>query len=423
MTAVLEPADLVDPGEVGLDPDRLARIPEFLQRQYLGPGRLPGFTLLIDRGGRTAHLSNQGYADVEQGKPLSPDTIVRIYSMSKPVTSVALMTLLEEGRFQLDEPVSAYLPGWEDLRVWQDGDAQRYSTVFPEREVQIRDLLTHTSGLTYNFMARHPVDALYRKHGIMAPDVTVAEMCDRLAGLPLLFSPGTRWSYSVATDVVGRLVEVISGQPFDEFLQQRIFGPLGMVDTGFWVPDDKAERLAANYTIPSLSPFGAPEGATGDEMALLDSGGDASPYRRPPVFLGGGGGLVSTAADYLRFCRMLLGGGQLDGVRILGRKTVAHMTRNQLPGGGDLASMGQVVFSETSYEGIGFGLGFSVMLDPARANVVGSVGEFAWGGAASTLFWIDPAEELIVIGLTQLMPSSAYPIRRELRSLIYSSLT
>lgn len=422
MTDVLDPtADLVDPLEVGLDPERLARIPAFLEERYLGPGRLPGFTLLVDRGGRTAMFSCQGHADVASGAPLRPDTIVRIYSMSKPVTSVAIMALYEEGRFQLDDPVSAFLPGWGDLRVWSDGDPNRYRTTFPDREVQVRDLLTHTSGLTYGFMGRHPVDALYRAHGIGSPELTLAEQCDRLAGLPLLFSPGARWSYSVATDVLGRLVEVISGQPFDEFLQERIFDPLGMADTGFWVPEERAERLATNYAVPDLSPFGLPDGASGGDMVAIDVGA-TSTYRQRPVFLSGGGGLVSTAADYLRFCRMLLQGGRLDGQQVLGRKTVEHMTRNHLPSGGDLASMGQAVFSETSYEGIGFGLGFSVMLDPARANVSGSVGEYAWGGAASTLFWIDPVEELIVIGLTQLMPSSAYPIRRELRSLVYSSL-
>jgi CubicO group peptidase (beta-lactamase class C family) len=422
MTAVLEPnADVVDPHEVGLSAERLARIPDFLERRYLAPGRLPGFTLLVDRAGRTAHLSSQGHADVASRTPLGPDTIVRIYSMSKPVTSVALMLLHEEGRFQLDDPVSRFLPSWANLRVWRDGDHRRYTTSFPEREVQVRDLFTHTAGLTYGFMGRHPVDALYRSHGIGSPELSNEEQCDRLAEIPLLFSPGTRWSYSVATDVLGRLVEVLSGQPFDQFLQDRLFGPLGMADTGFWVPEAEAHRLATNYAVPALSPFGVPEGVAGDEMMAID-GGETSTYRRPPAFHSGGGGLVSTAGDYLRFCRMLLRGGELDGVRILGRKTIEHMTRNQLPTGGDLGTMGQAVFSETSYEGIGFGLGFSVMLDPARANVPGSVGEYAWGGAASTLFWIDPVEELIVIGLTQLMPSSAYPIRRELRSMVYAAL-
>lgn len=423
MTTVLEPiSDLVDPSEVGLSAERLARIPDFIDAQYLRPGLLPGFSLVVARGGRTAHLSTQGFASIERQVPMGPDTIVRIYSMSKPVTSVALMTLYEEGRFQLDDPVSKYLPAWADLRVWEDGDARRYRTSPPQREMRVRDLFTHTSGLTYGWMGRHPVDALYRHAGIGAPDTSLEDMCEHLAGVPLLFSPGTQWSYSVATDVLGRLVEVIGGQPFDEFLQERIFGPLGMADTGFWVPDEGAARLAANYTVPSLSPFGVPEGATGDEMALFDDGGDGSPFRSRPTFLSGGGGLVSTASDYLRFCRMLLQGGELDGNRILGRKTVAHMTTNQLPGGGDLASMGQAVFSETNYEGVGFGLGFSVMLDPAAADAVGTPGEYAWGGAASTLFWIDPVEDLIVIGLTQLMPSSAYPIRRQLRAMVYASL-
>jgi CubicO group peptidase (beta-lactamase class C family) len=422
LTTVLEPpADQVDPAEVGFSAERLAAIPRFIDDNYLAPGRLPGFTLLVHRAGRTAHLSCQGHADVAAGVPLGPDTIVRIYSMSKPVASVALMTLFEEGRFQLDDPVSRFLPEWGDLRVWADGDPRRYTTVFPEREMQIRDLFLHTAGLTYGWMGRHPVDALYRRRGVSAPDADLAEFCDRLAELPLLFSPGTQWSYSVATDVLGRLVEVISGQPFDAFLQDRIFGPLGMVDTGFWVPDDRAHRLATNYAVPSLSPFGLPPGATGDDPVAID-GGDTSTFRSRPTFLSGGGGLVSTVTDYLRFCRMLLDGGVLDGARILGPRTVELMSANHLPTGGDLVSMGQPVFSETSYEGIGFGLGFSVLLDPVTAGVLGSAGEYAWGGAASTLFWIDPAEDLIVIGLTQLMPSSAYPLRRELRSLVYSAL-
>jgi CubicO group peptidase (beta-lactamase class C family) len=422
VTVVADDLQLTDPTEVGVDPDRLARIPAFLDERYLRPGRLPGFILVVHRGGRTVHLSCQGHADVAARRPLEADAIVRIYSMSKPVTSVALMALHEQARFQLDDPVSRFLPGWDQLRVWSDGDPRRYTTTFPEREVRVRDLLTHTAGLTYGFMGRHPVDALYRRHGVGAPDADLATLCDQLAGLPLVFSPGTRWSYSVATDVAGRLVEVLSGQRFDEYLHKRIFEPLGMVDTGFWVPDEQAHRLAANYAIPSLSPFPVPEDASGDDPVAVDDGGEASPYRNRPALLSGGGGLVSTAADYLRFCRMLANGGELDGARVLGPRTVAHMTTNQLPSGGDLASMGQPVFSETSFAGFGFGLGFSVLLNPARADVVGSPGEFAWGGAASTLFWVDPSEELIVIGLTQLMPSSAYPIRRELRSLVYSSL-
>jgi CubicO group peptidase (beta-lactamase class C family) len=269
-------------------------------------------------------------------------------------------------------------------------------------------------------MGRHPVDALYRRRGVEgravlgptegAPSVDLAEMIAKLAELPLQFSPGTRWNYSVSTDVCGRLVEVMSGQPLDRFLASRVFEPLGMVDTGFTVAPEQADRLAAGYAVTAA-----------DKLALVDPP-ETSSYLSAPTFFSGGGGLVSTASDYLRFALALLNGGELDGVRVLGRKTVGYMTTNHLPTGGDLASMGQRVFSETSYEGIGFGLGFSVMLDPARAAVIGSVGEYAWGGAASTMFWVDPREELVGLLLAQLIPSSTYPLRREMKALTYQAL-
>jgi CubicO group peptidase (beta-lactamase class C family) len=322
--------------------------------------------------------------------------------------------------FQLDDPVSRFLPEFAELRVWEDGTPLAYRTTFPDREMNIRDLLTHTSGLTYGFMGRHPVDVLYRRRGVEGrsvlapsegpPSVDLAEMVAKLAQLPLLFSPGSRWSYSVATDVCGHLIERLAGQPLDAVLRERIFEPLGMVDTGFHVRDDQADRLAACYAL-------APD----DPLAPVDLPA-ASVFLEPPTFLSGGGGLVSTAHDYLRFMQMLLNGGEVAGVRVLGRKTVAYMTTNHLPTGDDLASMGQRVFSETTYEGIGFGLGFSVMLDPVRAAVVGSVGEFGWGGAASTMFWVDPREELVGLMLTQLLPSSAYPLRREMKALTYQAL-
>jgi CubicO group peptidase (beta-lactamase class C family) len=400
-----------EPEALGLDGERLARIPRFFQ-SYVDDGKLAGVLTLVSRRGQVVHCEARGSADVEAGTPMAADTVVRIYSMTKPVTSVALMALHEEGRFQLDDPVSRFIPAFADLRVWADGTPLQFVTTFPEREMTIRDLLTHTSGLTYGFMARHPVDALYRRRGIGGLDKvgTLAGMVDSLAELPLLFSPGTRWSYSVATDVCGHLVELLSGTSLDRFLQERIFEPLGMVDTGFHVPDEQLDRFAACYQ----------RGADGTAQ-LIDPPA-TSAYRQPPSFLSGGGGLVSTAGDYHRFCSMLLGGGVLDGVRILGRKTVGYMTLNHLPGGGDLTSMGQPVFSETSYDGIGFGLGFSVTIDPAAAQVVSSAGEYAWGGAASTMFWIDPAEELIGIMLTQLIPSGSWPIRREMRTLTYQAL-
>jgi CubicO group peptidase (beta-lactamase class C family) len=399
------------PEELGLSGERLARIEPFFRRRYVEPGKLPGVLTLVARGGQVAHLGLCGQRDIAAGAPLRADTIFRIYSMTKPITSVALLSLYEEGHFQLDDPVSRFIPAWADLRVWSDGTADSYRTELPQREMQIRDLLTHTSGLTYGFMGRHPLDALYRRGAVERDRATdTAEMVDTLSGLPLLFSPGTRWSYSVATDVCGHLCQLISGQRFDRFLAERIFEPLGMVDTGFHVPADDVERLATNYTWTAADP-----------MAVLDAPA-TSTYLEPPTFLSGGGGLVSTAQDYLQFAQMLANRGQLDGRRILGRKTVELLASNHLPGGVDLAAMGQKVFSEVPYDGIGFGLGVSVTLDPVKAAVVGSVGDHGWGGAASTVFWVDPAEELVVLLLTQLMPSSTYPIRRELRTLTYQSL-
>lgn len=421
MTSPAPPLPVADPAELGFDPARLQRIDRFIAERYLDSGRYPGFSLLISRRGQIAHLSFQGEARPDGRLPMAEDTLVRIYSMSKPITSVALLSLYEEGRLRLDEPVSTFIPSWAELRVWEDGSPTNYTTRFPEREMTVHDLLTHTSGLTYSWMGRHPVDALYRRRGI-DHNHKLESYVELLAELPLLFSPGTEWSYSVATDVLGRLIEIISGQSFDAFLTDRIFRPLGMVDTGFWVDDDRSHRLAANYAVPELSPFPLPEGVEGQTRAVIDEADETSAFRSAPTFLSGGGGLVSTIHDYHRFTQMLLRGGELDGARVLGRKTLEFATTNHLPGGRDLAAMGQPVFSETRYDGIGFGLGFSVVLDPAAAQVISSRGEFAWGGAASTLFWVDPSEELTVIGLTQLMPSSAYPIRQELRALVYSAL-
>jgi CubicO group peptidase (beta-lactamase class C family) len=421
MTLMSSNLAVTDPASLGMDPGRLHNIDRFIAENYIESGRFPGFTLLVSRGGEIAHLSSQGNA--RDGVAMAEDTLVRIYSMSKPITSMALMSLYEEGRFKLDEPVSTFIPSWADLRVFSDGTAANYSTRFPEREMTVHDLLTHTSGLTYGFMGRHPVDSLYRRAGLDSGKHDLEAYVEILADIPLLFSPGTEWSYSVATDVIGRLVEIIGGSPLDQFLSQRFFEPLGMVDTGFWVDDDRADRLAANYAVPALSPFPMPEGSEGDSMMMIDAGDDTSPYRRKPTFLSGGGGLVSTVGDYHRFTQMLIRGGEYDGVRVLGPKTIEYAASNHLPGGQDLASMGQPVFSETRYDGVGFGLGFSVIVNPMAAQVISSPGEFAWGGAASTLFWIDPVEELTVIGLTQLMPSSAYPIRQELKALVYGAIT
>ncbi len=402
---------IVRPEDVGLSSQRLARIERHLERRYLDQKKIAGALTLVARRGKVAHLAPVGMMDRERGKPMREDTIFRIYSMSKPITSVALMTLYEHGHFGLDDAVHKYIPSFSDLRVYEGGNHPLFATRPVERPMTIRDLLTHTSGLTYGFMERTNVDRAYRKLGIGDRGVTLAETVEKLARLPLEFSPGTRWNYSVSTDVIGHLIERISGKPLDAFLRDEIFTRLGMRDTGFHVPADRLGRLATNYTrMP-------------DKSVRVEDDPAASAYAAEPAYLSGGGGLVSTASDYLRFCQMLLNEGELDGQRILGRKTIELMTENHLPDGRDIAKLnlgGQ--FSQVTYNGVGFGLGFSVTLDLARAQTVGSPGEYAWGGAASTAFWIDPAEELIVIFMTQFMPSGTFNFRGQLKSIIYPAI-
>ena len=407
---------LTPPAAVGLDPNRLANIGPHLDR-YVDDGNLPGYMVMVARRGRPAYLRLYGQRDVERGLPVQEDTIFRIYSMTKPITSVALLQLYEKGLFQLDNPVSRFIPAFKDLQVYTGGDGDNLQTVAPDREVTIRDLFTHTAGFTYGNDDAHPVERLYQQRNMRQG--TLADMVQKLSTVPLLFAPGTRWNYSFATDILGYLVEVISGQTLDAYFAEQIFTPLGMEDTGFYVPSEKQARFAANYG-PSVA-ADAKRGTPASGLRLIDDP-MTSAYRQPPIRLSGGGGLVSTCADYFRFAQMLLNKGELDGVRIVGRKTVELMTANHMPNNGDLASMGVPVFSETTYSGIGFGLGVSVMLNPAQAQILGSPGEYAWGGAASTAFWVDPVEEQIVIFLTQLMPSSTYPIRRELRVLTYGAI-
>jgi CubicO group peptidase (beta-lactamase class C family) len=403
---------LVNPETVGLSSSRLARIGDHLKR-YVDAGKIAGTLTLIARRGQIAYLEPLGHLEIERRRPVTADSIWRIYSMTKPITSVGLMMLYEEGRFQLDDPVHRFIPSWQGLRVFVGGNYPLFKTAPVERPMTIRDLLSHTSGLTYGFMERTNVDAAYRKLGVAdqtRSGYTLQDMVDTLAELPLEFSPGTRWNYSVATDVIGHLIEVISGQRLDAYLHQRVLEPLGLRDTSFVLGDQQVARLAANYE------------RQGDGSLKLIDDPDQSSYRKHS-FLSGGGGLLSTAPDYFRFTSMVQNMGELDGVRLLGRKTVELMTMNHLPGGQDLTDLAQAgMFTETPYAGVGFGLGFSVMQSPARAQILGSPGEFAWGGAASTAFWIDPVEDLIVIFMTQLMPSSSYPLRRELRVLTYSAL-
>ena len=397
------------PAEVGLSAARLARVDSW-RDALVDSGRLAGATTLVMRRGRVAHLGCSGMADMARGVPMRADTIHRIYSMTKPLTSVAAMMLYEEGRFQLDDPVTRFLPEFSGMRVFAGGSRGSFETVPAVRDITVRDLLTHTAGLTYGMMHANMVDAMYRDQDVdfQTSDRTLAEVVATAATLPLLAQPGAEWNYSIATDVLGHLVAVLSGQDFGAFMAERILAPLGMADTGFHVPPERLSRLAANYR----------RGGDG-RPALIDDPQDSS-FARPRRIASGGGGLLSTVGDYVRFCRFLLNRGELEGTRLLGRKTVELMMSNHLRG--DMAAMGQPRFSESTFEGIGFGLGFSVMLDPARAQIIGTPGECAWGGAASTAFWVDPVEELAVILLTQLMPSSTYPLRRELRVLCYQAI-
>ena len=400
----------------GLSTERLRRLDGHIEREYLETGKLPGALVLVARRGEIVHLSTLGQMDEERRKPVREDTIFRIYSMSKPITSVALMSLFEEGRFQLDDPVHEYIPEWADLEVWVSGAHPTFLTRPTERPMTVRDLLTHQSGLTYDFQFRNSVDAAYRELNIVrtpaAPGSpwtdTLAGTAAKLARLPLVFSPGAAWNYSVSTDMCGYLVEVISGKTFDQFLEERVTGPLGMTDTAFRVPDEKLERFAACY---APSPRGGHE---------IQDDPETSDYRRPPTLLSGGAGLVSTAHDYFRFGQMLLNGGELDGERILGRKTVELMRLNHLRDGLDLAALAPE--GPTATPGIGFGLGFSVVLDNSLAQISGSPGHFAWAGAASTAFWVDPVEEVVFVFMTQmLMP--AYPsLRGELQVLVNSAI-
>jgi CubicO group peptidase (beta-lactamase class C family) len=399
----------------GFSEERLARIAPVLAAKYIEPGLIPGALTLIWRRGEVAHSSLGGSIDLARGTAMREDAIFRIYSMTKPITSVALLMLLEEGKVALDDPVCRFIPGFGGLGVFAGGAEGSFTTRPPSRPMLVIDLLRHTSGLTYDFMNRTPVDAAYRKHTIGAANTAggLAGMIAQLEKLPLEFSPGEAWNYSLSTDVVGYLVELISGQRFGDFMRSRILRPLGMTDTDFFVPEEKRGRFAACYV--------AKEG----RLDLYDDS-QTTMFGAPPKLESGGGGLVSTGHDYLRFCRMMLGKGELDGVRLLSPKTVALMTMNHLPGGKQMTEMmaSTAMFNETGYSGVGFGLGVSVTLDLAAARLPGSVGEYAWGGAAATAFFIDPKEDMAVIFMTQVLSApDRVRLRRDLRTLVYSAMT
>ena len=407
----------IDIRNTGMNAAQLDQVGVHLDR-FIEDGKLPNYDVAVLRRGRLAYRRLAGLANVETGAPLKEDTIFRIYSMTKPITSVALMQLFEQGRFQLDEPVARFLPEWKaGHQVWTGSHGDAFSTTPAQRPISFRDLLSHTSGLTYGaglaelgVPPESPVDQVYIDKKI-GSDLTLDldGLVARLADVPLRFQPGERWMYSIATDVCGALVQRISGKPFDVYLKDHIFGPLGMVDTDFFVPAHKVDRFAANYIkTPSRAMFPI-------EFPLQ------ADYLKPPAMLGGGGGLVGTMADYIRFGDCLRAGGTLDGVRIIGRRTLELMGANHLKDGKSLNEMAIGLFSEATTVGAGFGLGLASTIDPVAAGSLAS-GDRYWGGAASTYFWFDPDDELTVVFMTQLMPSSSYDIRRQLKNLVYAAI-
>jgi CubicO group peptidase (beta-lactamase class C family) len=405
------------PKNTGLSTARLERITEHLERSYIAPGKIAGCQVAVARHGHLAYFRSLGAMDRERGKPMADDAIFRLYSMTKPITSVALMTLYERGYFQLNDPVSRFFPAWKGQRVWKSGRGAEMVTEDPIRRLSMRDMLGHTGGLTYGAALTAlgapdmglPVDDVYRELGVRrGRGETLTEFMDKLAKVPLLYQPGERWMYSLSTDVCGALVEKISGVRFDRYLQDTIFDPLGMKDTSFVVAPGKVDRFCANY-----------RRAEDKSLQLIDDPA-SSEYLTEPSFHSGGGGLTGTTEDYLRFCEMLRG-GEFEGARILGPRTIALMRRNHLKDGKDLTEMAIGGFSETANEGVGFGLGFAMTLDSVKNGGLGE-GDYYWGGAASTIFWVDPREDLVVVFMTQLMPSGAFNFRGQLKSIIYSAI-
>ena len=410
------------PESSGFSSERLARLDRVMTSRYVDTGRLPFIQTLIWRRGALVRTGLAGHMDLERGRTMREDAIVRIYSMTKPITAVALMMLAEEGLIGLDDDVATHIPEWKNMGVYATGmpslipaGKPTYITTPPTRPMKVIDLLTHTAGLTYGFMNRTAVDRAYRDLGVadFATEGGLDAMIAQLASLPLEFSPGTAWNYSVAIDVLGYLVQKLSGKPFGEFLRTRLFEPLGMTDTAFFCPPEKQDRLAACYMPKS-----------GGGLTVQDPP-NSSRFGAPPALESGGGGLVSTAHDYMRFCRMMLNRGTLDGVQILSPKTVDLFSMNFLPSNRDLASLAPPgLFSEAGYAGVGFSLGCGVTLDQTRTRLPGTAGEYFWGGAASTAFWIDPGEDLAVVFMTQVLGSDArLTLRRDLRTLVYSAMT
>ena len=402
----------VDPKEVSLDATRLKNIDKHFKR-YVDEGRLAGFAVAVARRGEVAHFGMYGHKDSETSAPITSDTMYRIYSMTKPVTSIALMMLVEQGLLQLTDPVSKFIKSFGETRVWNTGTILKPMTAALTEPIRVWHLLTHTSGLTYGFNYADVVDDMYRRAGFetgLSYNESLEVVCDKIASLPLVFQPGSSWNYSMATDVVGRIIEVISKMPLDEFLEKNIFAPLGMTDTAFFVPEEKRSRLASLYRYDEVN----------HSKIKLDTLGNSS--LENPKFLSGGGGLISTAGDYFKFIKMLEGRGKSGDVRIVSSRTIDLMTQNHLPNNADISTYGRPIGEEFLYDGLGFGLGFSVVVDQAKTRVACPKGTFAWGGMASTAFWVDPVNEISAMFFTQLIPSGVYPIRQYLRSLVYAAL-
>jgi CubicO group peptidase (beta-lactamase class C family) len=408
----------VSPSQAGFSAARLERVTEHLNRNYIDNGKIAGCQVLVARHGHPAYFRSLGKMDLERSKPMRDDTIVRLYSMSKPITSVALMMLYERGYFQLNDPVHRFVPEWRDHRVWVAGDGPQMETAKPNRPVSMRDMLSRTGGLTYGSMLAalgapdegHPVDKVYAKVGVRRGDgETLKDFVQKLGRVPLRYQPGERWMYSLSTDVCGALVEIISGKRFDKFLEEEIFAPLGMKDTSFWVRPEKLSRFAANYR------------RGGDKKLHLADDPEKSVYLKDPTFYSGGGGLTGTIHDYWRFCEMLRRGGELDGARLLGPRTIDLMHENHLKDGKDLTELAVASFSETANEGVGFGLGFATVLDTVKSGSI-AAGDYYWGGAASTIFSVDQKEDLVIVFLTQLMPSGTFNFRGQLKTIVYSSI-
>ena len=401
----------------GFDGNRLNRVTELCDR-YVSDNKFPCAQVQISHRGEVVLRHTVGKADIETGRALQDNSVFRIYSMTKPITSIALMQLYEQGLFLLEDKVEKFLPEFSDPQVLIGGSYLNPVLRPAQTPLTMRDMLMHTSGLTYAFHFSNNLDKMYRSSNLGSiamrlnddQQPNLEETVKRLSEMPLLFDPGTSWNYSMSTDVCGRLVEVISGIFLDEYISQHITTPLGMIDTAFQVSDENIDRFTSNYAFTKENP-----------LTRIDNW-ESSHYLAKPTFLSGGGGLVSTTDDYQRFVTMLMNGGELEGKRVIGRKTLEFMTSNHLPNQTTLNDFGQSTFSETAMEGMGFGLGFSVLQDPIANAALGSQGQFAWGGAASTRFWVDPKEELTCVFMTQFMPSSFYPIRRELKAVVYQAL-